>query len=97
MTNSLSFNANGTFGSAKYEAAAAKACCHWTRAAISSPPPSPATSAAWVATAPHDTESLGMTYRERSGLDFGVFGKRIGSRWDDIGSFHQNVPWTRSG
>jgi iron complex outermembrane receptor protein len=40
---------------------------------------------------PHDTESMGMTYREK-GLDFGIFGKRIGSRWNDIGNDHQTVP-----
>jgi iron complex outermembrane receptor protein len=33
-----------------------------------------------------------MTYRQKSGLDFGIFGKRIGSRWNDIGNFHQTVP-----
>jgi iron complex outermembrane receptor protein len=46
---------------------------------------------AWVASAPHDTESVGMTYREK-GFDFGIFGKRIGSRWADIGNDHQTVP-----
>ena len=50
------------------------------------------TTAAWVALAPHDTESMGMTYQQRRGLDFGIFGKRIGSRWNDISSDHQNVP-----
>ena len=32
-----------------------------------------------------------MTYREK-GLDFGIFGKRIGSRWADISGYHQTVP-----
>ncbi len=32
-----------------------------------------------------------MTYQEK-GLDFGIFGKRIGSRWNDIKNFHQIVP-----
>ena len=35
---------------------------------------------------------MGMTYREKSGLDFGIFGKRIGTRWNDIGNDHQTVP-----
>ena len=39
---------------------------------------------------------MGMTYQEK-GLDFGIFGKRIGSRWNDIENFHQTFPWTRSG
>jgi len=91
VTNSLSFNANGTLGQAKYEASAG------TPAVLDASgntitPAVGATTAAWVALAPHDTESLGMTYRQRSGIDFGVFGKRIGSRWNDIGSYHQNVP-----
>ncbi len=84
VTNSLSFNANGTFGIAKYEAAAATA-------ATATAPATPATPAAWVASAPHDTESLGMTYREK-GLDLGIFGKRIGSQWNDISNYHQTVP-----
>jgi iron complex outermembrane receptor protein len=84
LTNSLSFNANGTFGVAKYEAAAAKA-------ATATTPATAATPAAWVASAPHDTESMGLTYREKA-LDFGIFGKRVGTRWADIGNDHQTVP-----
>ena len=83
VTRSLSFNANGTFGVAKYVAAAAQA-------ATATLPATPATPSAWVASTPHDTESLGMTYREK-GLDFGIFGKRIGSMWDDISNYHQTV------
>ena len=84
VTRTLSFNANGTFGVAKYEAAGAQA-------ATSTAPATPATPVAWVASTTNDTESLGMTYRER-GLDFGIFGKRIGSMWNDIGNDHQTVP-----
>ncbi len=91
LTNSLSINANGTFGIAKYEAAAAKAAVTDAGGNIINPA-TPATPAAWVATAPHDTESIGLTYHEK-GLDLGVFGKRVGSRWDDIGSNHQVVPY----
>ena len=80
VTHSLSFNANGTFGIAKYEAAAAQAAVTDSSGNIINPA-MPATPEAWVASAPHDTESMGMTYREK-GLDFGIFGKRIGSRWD---------------
>ena len=32
-----------------------------------------------------------MTYQQR-GLDFGIFGKRIGSRWNNIKTFYQTVP-----
>jgi iron complex outermembrane recepter protein len=91
VTNSLSFNGNATLGSAKYEASGGSPAVLDASGNTITPAIGP-TSAAWVALAPKDTESLGMTYRQRSGLDFGVFGKRIGSRWNDIGSFHQNVP-----
>jgi len=84
VTRSLSFNANGTFGVAKYEAAGAQA-------ATATAPATPATPSASVASAPHDTESIGMTYRQK-GLDFGMFGKRIGSQWNDISNYHQTVP-----
>jgi iron complex outermembrane recepter protein len=84
LTRSLSFNANGTFDSAKYEAAAAQAATATTPAIAATP-------STWVALAPHDTESLGLTYQEK-GIDFGIFGKRIGSVWDDIGNDHQTVP-----
>ncbi len=91
ISNSLSFNANGTVGAAIYEASNGTAAVYdgsGNLVAAAGPP----TTAAWVALAPRDTESMGMTYRQRSGLDFGVFGKRIGARWNDIGSYHQNVP-----
>jgi len=91
LTNDLSFNANGTLGVAKYEASAGSPAVLDASGNTITPAVGP-TATAWVALAPHDTESLGMTYRQRSGLDFGVFGKRIGSRWNDIGSYHQNVP-----
>ena len=68
---------------AKYEAASAQA-------ATATAPAMPATPSAWVASTPHDTESLGMTYRDK-GLDFGMFGKRIGSMWNDISNYHQTV------
>ncbi len=90
VTNSLSFNANGTLGTAKYEASSGTPAVYDAAGNLVTAA-GPPTLAAWVALAPHDTESLGTTYQRR-GLDFGIFGKRIGSRWNDIGSYHQNVP-----
>ncbi len=90
LVRGLSFNANGTFGTAKYEAAAAKPAVTDSNGNVINPATS-ATPEAWVALTPHDTESMGLTYRER-GLDFGIFGKRIGSRWNDISNYHQTVP-----
>jgi iron complex outermembrane receptor protein len=90
VTHSLSFNAYGTLGIAKYEAfPGAPAVIDSNGVTIT--PALPATPEAWVALAPHDTESMGMTYQQK-GLDFGIFGKRIGARWNDISSFHQTVP-----
>jgi iron complex outermembrane receptor protein len=75
---------NGTLGSAKYEAAAAKDATGTT-------PATPASPEAWVALAPHDTESLGLTYQNK-GWDLGFFNKRVGTRWEDNGAYHQSVP-----
>jgi iron complex outermembrane receptor protein len=47
---------------------------------------------AWVANAPHDTESEGLTYHDKR-FDMGIFNKRVGSRWDDNGAVHQAVPY----
>ncbi len=79
----LSVNANGTFGIAKYEAGSAQA-------ATANTPAIAATPVAWVASAPHDTESMGLTF-QKHGFDLGAFGKRVGSRWADIGNYHQTV------
>jgi iron complex outermembrane receptor protein len=46
---------------------------------------------AWVALAPQDTESLGFTYQNK-GWDMGFFNKRVGTRWEDDGAYHQTVP-----
>jgi len=90
VTRSLGFNANGTFGIAKYESSNGTPAVTDGSGNIINPAV-PATPEAWVASAPHDTESMGTTYREK-GLDFGIFGKRIGSRWADISNYHQTVP-----
>lgn len=75
---------NGTFGSAKYEAAAAQAATATTPATAASP-------AAWVALAPRDTATIGMTYQKHA-WDAGFFNKYVGQRWEDDGAYHQTVP-----
>ncbi len=92
VTNALSFNGNATIGTAKYEASAGSPAVVDPNSGTVIIPAVAPTPTAWVASAPHDTESMGMTYQQR-GLDFGIFGKRIGSRWDDIGNYHQVVPY----
>jgi iron complex outermembrane recepter protein len=80
----ISLFMNGTLGRAKYEAAAAQD-------ATATTPAVPASPEAWVALAPHDTESIGLTYQNK-GWDLGFFNKRIGTRWEDNGAYHQSVP-----
>jgi len=90
VNHNLSFNANGTFGSAKYETFPGAAAVLNSNG-VQITPALPATPTAWVALAAHDTESMGTTYQQ-NGLDFGIFGKRVGSRWGDISNFHQVIP-----
>ena len=95
VTHSLSFNANGTFGIAKYEAAAAKAAVTDSSGNIINPP-SPPPRRPGLPTAPHDTESMGLTYQQK-GLDFGIFGKRIGTAGTTSATITRLFPMTRSG
>jgi len=90
VTRSLAFNANGTFGTAKYEVSAGSPAVLNSNGVQITPAIAP-TPSAWVSNAPHDTESTGMTYQQK-GIDFGIFGKRIGSRWNNIKTFYQTVP-----
>ena len=75
---------NGTLGEAKYESAPAQAATGTTPAMDASP-------VAWVAMTPRDTESIGLTYQSK-GWDLGFMNKRVGTRWEDDGAYHQNVP-----
>jgi len=50
----------------------------------------------WVAGAPHDTETEGITYQKKS-WDLGFFNKRVGSQWNDNTDasgnlLHQAIP-----
>jgi iron complex outermembrane receptor protein len=85
LPHGLNFVSNSTLGQAKYVAASASTLANGTVVA--------AAPSAWVAKAPKDTESLGVTFQNRS-LDMGFFNKRIGERWDDAGGgFHQNIDY----
>lgn len=85
LTRAISFFANGTVGQAKYESAAAQAATATAPAVAARP-------SAWVANTPSDTETLGLTYRDKR-FDLGIFNKRVGDRWDDDGAYHQTVPY----
>jgi len=85
LTHHLSAFLNGTFDIAKYESASAQAATATTPAIAASP-------SAWVANAPHDTETLGSTWQGKS-VDLGFFNKRVGTRYDDDGSYHQNLTY----
>ena len=82
----ISLFLNGTLDVAKYEAAAAQTITEGGTTQTN-----PATPSAWVAETPHDTETIGLTYQSK-GWNMGMFNKRVGTRWDDDGSTHQNVP-----
>ncbi|HWE84451.1 MAG TPA: TonB-dependent receptor [Terracidiphilus sp.] len=84
LAKGLSFFMNGTIGEAKYESSSGQAATTTTPAVAASP-------SAWVALAPHDSESLGLTYQQKA-FDVGFFNKRVGSRWNDDGAYHQAVP-----
>jgi iron complex outermembrane receptor protein len=75
---------NGTVGSAKYESAAAQP-------ATATAPATPASPSAWVAETPKTTATISPMYQSH-GWDIGFFNKRVGDRWEDDGSTHQNVP-----
>ena len=96
VTNSLSFNANGTLGVAKYEASAGSLLSS-TRAAISSPRPSAATSDGLGCLAPHDTESMGMTYRQRRASTSAYSASASAVAGTTSAAFTRTFPWTRSG
>ncbi len=49
-----------------------------------------ATSGLWVASAPRNTETVGLTYQRKS-WDFGFFNKRIGQMYNDNGTANQAV------
>jgi iron complex outermembrane receptor protein len=44
----------------------------------------------WVATSPHDTQTVGLTYL-KGNWDIGFFNKRIGQLYNDNGSNHQAI------
>jgi len=77
LTRTLSFVLNGTAGQAKYEAA--NAYTTPTGSAFAAMP------SYWVSNAAHDTESAGLTYQSK-GISFGLFNKRIGTRYDAAGN-----------
>jgi iron complex outermembrane receptor protein len=49
-----------------------------------------APSGLWVAGAPSDTEAEGVTWQQKQ-WDLGIFNKRVGSQWEDNGSYHNQV------
>jgi iron complex outermembrane receptor protein len=45
----------------------------------------------WVANAPHDTETVGLTWQQRN-WSAGFFNKRVGKLYNDYGSVNQGIP-----
>lgn len=85
LTHKLSVFLNGTVGTAKYVAAAANPALG-----------APATPVLWVAGAPHDTETEGVTYQDKNWA-LGFINKRVGYQWNDNTDpngnlLHQAIP-----
>ena len=81
----ISMFLNGTLGKAMYEAS------NGTAPTTQNPTGTAPSPSAWVALAPHDTEEIALTYQSK-GWDLGMFNQRVGSRWEDDGTTHQNIP-----
>jgi iron complex outermembrane receptor protein len=80
LTRGLSLVLNGTFGTAKYEAASATTLSNGTTV--------PASGVLWVGGAAKSNVSGGVTYQQH-GFDFGFFNKRVGPRFVDNGTVHE--------
>jgi iron complex outermembrane receptor protein len=85
LTHKLSVFLNGTVGTAKYVSAAANSALG-----------TPATPVLWVAGAPHDTETEGVTYQDKNWA-LGFINKRVGYQWNDNTDangnlLHQAIP-----
>jgi iron complex outermembrane receptor protein len=79
----LDLYVNGTFGRAYYSGTL-------NAGTQSSPFTEHAPAGLWVAQTPSDTEMEGLTY-QRSGLDLGIFNKRVGSEEVDNGQYHNQA------
>ena len=96
VTNSLSFNANGTLGVGQVRGFRRIACCPRRERQYHHPSRRPH-SAAWVALAPHDTESMGMTYRRRGASTSAYSASALAAAGTTSAAFTRTFPWTRSG
>jgi iron complex outermembrane recepter protein len=78
LTHGLSLYANGTAGTAKYVSSVV--------GGVANP-----NDGKWVANTPENTVALGLSYQQKY-VDAGIFNKRVGSMWNDNGTFNQVIP-----
>jgi len=92
LGSGLSLYLNATQGKATYVGTLGAVCVSGTAGCSSSTPQitQKAPSDLWVAQTPTDTEAEGLTYQQR-GWNVGVFNKRIGSKWEDNGAYHNQL------
>jgi iron complex outermembrane receptor protein len=92
LGSGLSLYLNGTRGQATYVGTLDAACITGTAGCTSSTPQvvQKAPSGLWVTETPSDTEAQGLTYQQK-GWNVGVFNKRIGSKWEDNGAYHNQL------
>jgi iron complex outermembrane receptor protein len=83
---------NATVGRATYTGTLASSCVIGTTGCTSSTPQliQTAPSGLWVSQTPSDTEAVGVSYQKKS-WDLGIFNKRVGTFYQDNGSYHNQV------
>jgi len=92
LGSGLSLYLNATRGKATYVGTLGAVCISGTAGCTASTPQitQKAPSDLWVAQTPTDTEAEGLTYQQK-GWNVGVFNKRIGSKWEDNGAYHNQL------
>ena len=92
LGSGLSLYLNATRGKATYVGTLGAVCVSGTAGCTSSTPQitQKAPSDLWVTGAPTDTEAEAITWQQK-GWNVGVFNKRIGSKWEDNGAYHNQL------
>jgi iron complex outermembrane recepter protein len=92
LGSGLSLYLNATRGKATYVGTLGATCVTGTAGCSTSTPQitQKAPSDLWVAQTPTDTEAEGLTYQQK-GWNVGIFNKRIGSKWEDNGAYHNQL------
>ena len=87
LGSGLSLYLNGTRGKATY---VGTLTAYSPDGSTKNPLVVKAPSGLWVSGTPTDTETEALTYQEK-GWNAGIFNKRIGSKWEDNGAYHNQL------